>query len=210
MWARALLGWALGWVARAWLGTLRLQVETHPSLDRASPEPWVLAFWHGQQFALYGWPRRRSTVALVSRSADGELLSRAFSVLGIDAVRGSTSRGAARGLAAMIRRLRRGQDAAFAVDGPRGPRGRVQPGAWAATRHTGGVLVPMAAACASKWTAWRSWDRFELPRPFSRVAVVLGAPLRAPASASEAVPELGDALACATRRAEDLLQKAGS
>jgi lysophospholipid acyltransferase (LPLAT)-like uncharacterized protein len=97
--------------------------------------------------------------------------------------------------------LREGMDAAFAVDGPRGPARVVRSaggsvGAAQAAELGGGLVVPMAAACARCHVFGRAWDRFELPLPFTRVAVVLGAPLLP----AEATPE---ALAAAIDRARE-------
>ncbi len=184
-WSRA-LGTTVGLVARAWLGTLRLTLVVDPALASAGDVPWVIAFWHGQQLGLLRWRRRRPTVALVSLSDDGELQASALPVVGLAIERGSSSRGGARGLAAIVRRLRRGHDAAFAVDGPRGPLGTVHGGARAAALAAGGVIVPAASAASSSFVLSRAWDRFELPRPFSRVAVALGAPL----APRDAAPEL--------------------
>ncbi len=182
---RRALGVLLGLTARAWLATLRLTLVLDPALDAAAiaARPWSLAFWHGQQFALLRWRRRRATVALVSLSRDGEIQASALPRVGMAIERGSSSRGGVSGLKAVVRRLRReGLDAAFAVDGPKGPRGVVRSmsgsvGAALAARLAGGVVVPMASACSRARVLARTWDRFELPLPFSRVVVVLGPPI---------------------------------
>lgn len=176
--ARRALGSALGFVLRAWLASLRVRVEAHPALDFDGPEPWCLALAHGQQFGVLAWPRRRAFVALISRSPDGELLASAIARLGLASTRGSSSRGGAGGLRALVRRLRSGGvDGAFAVDGPRGPAGVVHPGVFAAALATGGLVVPIACAARPAHVFSRSWDSFELPLPFSRVGVALGAPI---------------------------------
>ncbi|UQA60794.1 lysophospholipid acyltransferase family protein [Polyangium aurulentum] len=180
--ARRALGASAGLVARAFLATLRLSLVTHPDLASAGDKPWVLAFWHGQQFALHRWKRRRKIAVLVSLSDDGELQAAALRRIGLVVERGSSSRQGASGLKGIVRRMRAGCDAAFAVDGPRGPRGVVRgegdrAGAILSARIARGVVVPMASACASAWVFDKAWDRFELPRPFSRVAVALGPPL---------------------------------
>lgn len=182
MWTRRALGVLLGLTARAWLATLRLTLLLDPSLDATTTRPWSLAFWHGQQFAILRWRRRRATVALVSLSRDGEIQAAALPRVGMRIERGSSSRGGAAGLKAIVRRLRQGLDAAFAVDGPKGPCGVVRSesgavGAALAARLSGGVVVPMASACSNAHVLARAWDRFELPLPFSRVVVVLGAPI---------------------------------
>ncbi len=202
---RALLGIALGLVARAWLATLRMRLEVHPALasnDRGE-RAWVLSFFHGRQWPLLAWKRRRRTVVMVSLSSDGAMQARALGVLGFSVVRGSSSRGGARGLAALVRRLRRGTcDAAFAVDGPRGPHEVAKEGALVAARAAGALLVPMGAAIVHGHHFRRAWDRFQLAAPFSRVAVVLGAPLDPQTTGIEV---LGDAIRDANVRARELL-----
>jgi lysophospholipid acyltransferase (LPLAT)-like uncharacterized protein len=172
------VGVALGVLARLWLRTLRVRVVTHPAMAGVSDRPWVLAFWHGTQWPLLAWKRRGHTVVMVSLSDDGRMQARALGVLGLTVVRGSSSRGGARGLASLVREMRRAHaDAAFAVDGPRGPRGRVKGGAIAAARATGAVLVPVTGVVHSGFVLRRAWDRFAVAWPLSRVDVVLGAPI---------------------------------
>lgn len=176
---RAALGVLLGLVARLWLATLRVRVELAAEAHAAlgDPRPWVLAFWHGRQFPLLAWRRRRPTAVMVSLSDDGAMQARALALLGLEVVRGSSSRGGVRGLAALVRRLRAGRDAAFAVDGPRGPLGVAKPGVAFAAARAGALVVPMGSAAARARVFTRAWDRFVLPLPFSRVVVTLGAPL---------------------------------
>lgn len=215
---RRALGVATGLLARAWIASLRLSLITHPSLASTGDAPWVLAFWHGQQFALHRWPRRRPTAVLVSLSRDGELQAAALQQIGLVIERGSSSRGGAMGLRGIVRRMREGHDAAFAVDGPRGPRGVVRgeadrAGAILAARLGRGFVVPLASASASAWVLRKTWDRFELPRPFTRVAVALGAPLdpRAldAATLASAIDE-ARALACATLARDRLLPESSA
>jgi lysophospholipid acyltransferase (LPLAT)-like uncharacterized protein len=178
---RRAAGAVLGLVAWVWLRSLRLTVVVDPALEgEASSHPWVLAFFHGSLWPLLAWKRRRPTAALVSLSADGDVFASALARVGLVVVRGSSSRGGAQGLAALVRFLRRApraHDAAVAVDGPRGPRGVAKDGAIRAARLARGALVvPMGSAAASA-TVLRSWDRFALAWPFSRAVVVLGAPV---------------------------------
>lgn len=174
---RRLAGVAVGVLARAWLATLRIEVVESAELDRVRARPWVLCFWHGATMLLLAWPRRRRTAALVSLSADGELLAGALGFLGLDVERGSSSRGGARGLARIVRRAREHEhDVAFAVDGPRGPRGQAKGGAAYAAARAKAALVPLGAAATAS-TELSSWDGFRVPWPFSRVVVTLGAPL---------------------------------
>ncbi len=190
---RSILGVGLGLFVRLYLATLRVSVRADPVLDHADPRPWVLCFWHGDQFPLLAWKRRRTTVALVSHSTDGQMQARALALQGLTIERGSSSRGGARGLFAVIRRLRRGEDAAFAIDGPRGPRFIAAPGARTAAELSAGRLVPMGSACARALTLEKAWDKFRIPLPFTRVSVRLGAPLEPSASLRELESAVGGA-----------------
>jgi lysophospholipid acyltransferase (LPLAT)-like uncharacterized protein len=176
--ALAWLGWCLGVVARIWLATLRVRVVLDPALEDVGARPWVLAFWHGTQWPLLAWRGRRRTAVLVSLSRDGALQARALTVQGLQVVRGSSSRGGARGLASLVRAMKHDHaDAAFAVDGPRGPRGVVKGGLVTAARATGAVLVPTTGRVRHGIVLRRAWDRFAIAWPFTRVEVVLGAPV---------------------------------
>ena len=155
--------------------------------------PVLLAFWHGRMlYFLHLYHRQRFTV-LVSRSRDGEFVSRVLQCFGVQVTRGSSSRGGARALLDLAREMRRGCHAAITPDGPRGPRYAVQPGIVTLAKRTGAVIVPVSYS--ARWKkVLRSWDSFVVPLPFSRVVVVYGEPIGVPARASSAV--------CQTRRQE--------
>jgi lysophospholipid acyltransferase (LPLAT)-like uncharacterized protein len=194
---RVLIGLIAGLAARVLLATLRIEVSADPDLDPADERPWVLVFWHGNQLPLLAWRRRRPTVVLVSLSRDGQIQAAAMRALGLAVERGSGSRGGPSGLLAIVRRLRSGYDAAFAVDGPRGPRFHVEPGAQVAAERSRGAIVPLGAGVARKKVLGRTWCRYEIPYPFTRVAIHLGSPLDA---RSCSLPEVKEriSLACAT------------
>lgn len=201
---RDVLGIALGLVARLWLATLRIDVRVAPEAEAALADarPWILAFWHGRQFALLGWRRRRPTAVLVSLSADGSMQARALAMLGMDVLRGSSSRGGSRAMMRLVRLLRRGDhDAAFAIDGPRGPLGIAKPGVHFAARSASALVVPMGAAARRAVVFRRAWDQFLLPWPGSAVTVTLGAPL----GASADLAAIEAAVASEVARAEAFL-----
>jgi lysophospholipid acyltransferase (LPLAT)-like uncharacterized protein len=201
--ALSLAGWVLGALAWAWHRSLRVGVSADDALEAVSGRPWVLAFFHGTQFPLLAWRRRRKTVVLVSLSRDGVMQASALRSQGLSVTRGSTSRGGVRGLAALVRVMRRDRaDAAFAVDGPRGPYGCVHGGAITAARATGAVVVPMGAATSAGIVLSRAWDRFLLPWPFARAHIVLGAPIDPCGhSESEVAAAVALAIASANERA---------
>jgi len=116
--------------------------------------PYVHAFFHDQlllmTYSYLGRPFGRRLAVLSSRHRDGEYVSRTLERFGHLMVRGSTSRGGVGGLKEMIRHLRSGHDAAFATDGPRGPRHRVQMGVIEAARLGRAPVVPVAFAASKK------------------------------------------------------------
>lgn len=202
---RTVVGFLLGAIVLVWLRTLRVRLVTHPAVDARDSR--VFAFFHGQQPALLRAPRRRKTSVLVSLSADGALQRGVLGALGFCVKRGSSSRGGSSGLLAVAREIRNGRDAAFAVDGPRGPREHAKPGAAKAAALGGALLVPVASAAKTAFVFERAWDRFELPLPFSRVAIVAGAPL-IPETVCRDPELLTDAIKDARSRALALIGRA--
>jgi len=123
------------------------------SLNRAG-KPYVHAFFHDQllmmTYSYLGQPHGRRLAVLSSRHRDGEYVARTLQSFGHLMVRGSTGRGGVGGLKEMIGHLRAGRDAAFAIDGPRGPRHRAQIGVIEAARLGGAPIVPVAFAASKK------------------------------------------------------------
>jgi lysophospholipid acyltransferase (LPLAT)-like uncharacterized protein len=163
---RALLGPLL----RAWARSLRVTVLGQDAHDAALARgPVVFACYHGELLPLLLLHRDRGHVGLASQSRDGGRISEALTALGYGLVRGSSSRGgvgALLGLRAALRDQRR--SVAITVDGPRGPRGRPQPGALALARSAGAPMLAVRA-WAQPGLHLGSWDRFLLPAPFARL-----------------------------------------
>lgn len=155
--------------------TMRLRWE---GAEEALPDddgPVIYAFWH-EQLAMMPWVQLRPpSVVPISRSRDGEWTARLFLRLpvGVETVRGSTSRGGAVALRGLVRAARRGRDLAITPDGPRGPARRVQAGAVWLARLTGRPLLPVAFACRPR-IRLRSWDRMILPVPWGTGVFVYG------------------------------------
>lgn len=149
----------------------------------AAGRPLIYAVWHGR-ILMVPWlnARLRRThgarpvTVLVSRSRDGEIVARFIRRFGLDAVRGSSSRGGAEAARALVRRIERGEDVAVIPDGPRGPRGQLRPGVVALAALTGAPIIPLAVA-ARPARRLRSWDELMIPLPFARCAMVFGAPV---------------------------------
>ena len=137
---RGVLGTILGWVVRLWVRTLFVVIEGEP------PSRGVSAFLHGQQMALLSARRPTGAAVLVSRSRDGEIQAAAMSVLGFRVVRGSSTKGGARGLVRLLRLARAGFEVALAVDGPRGPVSVPKPGAGLLAARAKVPLIAVASA----------------------------------------------------------------
>ena len=126
---------------------------------------------------MFAHPRPNPVVVLASLSRDGDLQTRILRRLGFRVVRGSSSRGGAAGLKALVDQVHLGADAAFAVDGPRGPRHKVKPGAVLAAKKTGAALVPIAVRPSRAWVLGKTWDWYTLPKPFAEIHITRGAPI---------------------------------
>jgi hypothetical protein len=156
--------------------------------------PVVFCFWHGRQAGLFAHPRPRPVAVLASLSRDGALQARILARLGFDVHRGSSSRGGAAGLKSLIGALRHGADAAFAVDGPRGPLHRAKPGAILAAKAAGAAIVPITARASLRWVFAKAWDEYALPVPFAAVEIVRGGAIDAASVTPEQVAAAIDAL----------------
>lgn len=171
--------------------TWRWTVEGGEHLDAiaASGRLPIIACWHGRILPAVVFFRHRGFAVMVSENFDGEWISRIIHRLGYTTARGSTSRGGARALVQMRREMASGHPAAFTVDGPRGPAWVVQPGAVWLAKATGHPILPFHLEAADAWPT-RSWDGGEVPRPFTHVAMVMGAPLEVSGDADEVTLEV--------------------
>jgi hypothetical protein len=202
------IGTAGALVLRLWGGTFRLEWDVPESVQtiKQSGQPVVYAFWHCHMLSIAWAYRGCGAVVLASQHGDGEAISQVIHRLGYGTVRGSTTRGGARAALAMARLGRAGHPLAVTPDGPRGPRHKLQPGIVFLAQHSGLPIVPLAAGM--RWgRRLDSWDRYELPAPFSRVVVVAGEPVAVPAEIPRAEvtvweERIQEAMDAVERRAE--------
>jgi lysophospholipid acyltransferase (LPLAT)-like uncharacterized protein len=209
-WQTAAVPFLAAWLIRGLRATVRLRHHGDARVREweRRGERFILAFWHRHLLLMpYAYRGRRISV-LVSRSRDGELIARTVARLGIDASRGSSSRGGAAGLRALLRKAEGGWDIAFTPDGPRGPVREVQPGVVLAAAATGLPIVPVAIA-ATRAKLLDSWDRFLIPLPFSTVHFVYGEPFAVPrrGDMEQAAAELKRRLDGAEEEAERLAKE---
>lgn len=148
----------------------------HYQATVASGRQPILALWHGRILPGLHYFRHRGVVVITSQNFDGEWIARILHKFGFGTARGSTSRGGARALVRLRRELAAGHPAAFTVDGPRGPARVVQPGVVFLAGATGHAILPYHIEADRHWTL-RSWDRTQIPKPFSTIALVIGEPI---------------------------------
>ena len=193
--------WRLSWIKRAQVAaiagvgyplvnalghTLRWRVEGLHYLDaiHASGRQPVMAFWHGRILPATFYFRRRGIVVITSENFDGEWIARIIGRFGYGTARGSTSRGGLRAMLQLVRDTQRGRPVGFTLDGPRGPARVAQPGALWLARTTGNPVLPFHLEASRAWTL-RTWDRTQIPQPFSTVALAVGAPMEVAADATD-------------------------
>jgi lysophospholipid acyltransferase (LPLAT)-like uncharacterized protein len=172
----------------------------------------IMAFWHGRVLTATYFFRDRGIVVMISENFDGEWIARIIERFGFRTSRGSTSHGGPRALLQLKREMDDGRPSGFAVDGPRGPARKVQPGAVWLAKLTGNPVVPFHMEASRYWSL-KSWDRTQIPRPFSTVALTIGQPIDVPEEADAAVLEakrieLEESLFALEKRASAMLGRA--
>lgn len=175
--------WLLGCIHR----TIRVEIICEPGASVAATffdQPCIMAMWHGEQLAIpfiVSRLRREQPdkalplVPLVSKHSDGRLIARLLYLLGFRSVGGSSGKGGTEGLRRLVRAMRAGAVAAITVDGPRGPRYEVKPGAIKLAQLTKTPLRGIVAT-SSRCYRFGSWDRMFFPFPFSRIKVYFLSP----------------------------------
>ncbi len=193
-----------------WLGSLYIRLifasgrwtvtggET-PRQLWARGEPFILCFWHARLLMMpYCWDRATPIHMLISEHRDGQIIARTVGHFGIDTVAGSSTRGGASALRAMLKALKAGRCVGITPDGPRGPRMRASDGVVTVARLSGVPILP-ATYAVSRYRLLATWDRFLIAWPFARGSIVWGQPIRVPRDADEA------AIEAARRRVEATL-----
>jgi lysophospholipid acyltransferase (LPLAT)-like uncharacterized protein len=174
------------WVILFFCRSLRWEVEEPQSLDsvRAAGKGIIYTVWHGRIFMATYHFRNRGVVVMTSQNRDGDYIARVIEKFGYRAARGSSSRGSRGATIECLRAMKDGRDLGITIDGPRGPRYVAKAGAAYLARKSGNPVVPFNISVEKKWVM-RSWDHFQVPKPFSRAIVLIGNPIYVDASATE-------------------------
>lgn len=140
----------------------------------------VYASWHQRFFpGMTFFSTRKPIAVIISQSRDGEMAARAVNILGWQAVRGSSSQGGKQALETIKILVEQGYKVGHIVDGPRGPFGTVKPGLIRIAQYADLPIVPTIISGQNRWV-FNSWDRFMVPKPFSRVIIRFGSPVYVP------------------------------
>jgi lysophospholipid acyltransferase (LPLAT)-like uncharacterized protein len=165
---------------RLLFATLRVRVDDQAGILQKSPDyPVIYTFWHNRilaitpTFLLHYPAGRRGVSVLTSPSRDGEILARVVGHFGMGSVRGSSSRRGVTALRECLQILEQGGDLAITPDGPRGPRYAMGPGLVLLLQQSKARMLPMHARFRSA-VRLKTWDRFAIPLPFSRIDVTIG------------------------------------
>jgi len=145
----------------------------------------IYASWHQRFFpGIAFFATRKPITIMISQSRDGEMAARVVAILGWLPVRGSSTRGGREALAEIKRLSNSGYKIGHIVDGPQGPFGVVKAGLLRIAQVSGKAIVPTITSAEKKWVL-NSWDRFMVPKPFSRVKIRFGDPIYVPDNLSE-------------------------
>lgn len=176
-WKQRIIGKLAGWLIRIMGWTLRYRISGLEQLTgKLDGKPVIYALWHNRIFAMpYTRPKLskdREMVVLTSASKDGAILENAVRVFKIGSVRGSSSRRGAAALVALRKKLVSGANICITPDGPRGPVYKLSPGIVKLAQACDAPIIPLRVEFSRCWRL-KSWDRFCIPKPFSKVTVIL-------------------------------------
>jgi lysophospholipid acyltransferase (LPLAT)-like uncharacterized protein len=198
------LVWALlVTIGRTWRFEVIAEEGVTPAFHGFTPGREIYCFWHQCVLPCAFYFRRTGATILISQSFDGELITRTLELLGYHAVRGSSSRGGQQGILGLRRVLDEGTPAIFTADGPRGPIYRAKMGPLKLAQLTG---APIGSFHLQPERAWviNSWDRFLLPKPFTRIVVSWGLwTMVSEETTNEELESLRDQLDVALERARE-------
>jgi len=174
---------------KIWARTLRYEVDDRAGVvGQPVKENYIAALWHNRllliSYVLKKFLPQRPGAGLISMSRDGDLVADVTQRFGFDVVRGSSSRMGASALRELGTVLASSRDILITPDGPRGPAYELGPGIVFLAQQTGAPVTPINMEYSNCWRI-KSWDRFIVPRPFSKVRVIIGQPHRVKSTSTD-------------------------
>jgi lysophospholipid acyltransferase (LPLAT)-like uncharacterized protein len=158
--------------------TVRFEVENIENYDKiiAAGKVPIYTFWHDRMFLGTYYFRDRGIVVMSSESFDSEYTARIIKRFGYGAVKGSSTRGGIRALSKMIRLMKEGLPMGFTLDGPKGPRYVAKSGAILLAKKSGNPIMPFVVEAKKFWQI-NSWDKLQIPKPFTTAKVIIAEPV---------------------------------
>lgn len=164
--------------------TLKIKIIKNENID-TEKENYVFAFWHNKLLGptlCLGDIKKKAVLA--SPSKDGELISVPLEKLGFEMVRGSSDKNSTSSLISLMRHMKKGYSIGTPVDGPKGPIYEVKPGMIYLAQKGKKFIVPTGTAYEKKWIFEKAWDKFQFPKPFSKMVFLIGNPIEVPRDAN--------------------------
>jgi lysophospholipid acyltransferase (LPLAT)-like uncharacterized protein len=174
----SLLGWILIQIIGRLVRIREIGKHFYQDLEKRDRN-YIFCLWHGRMFIPIFVQRGRGVVSMVSLHVDGEIIAQIVEKMGYQIARGSSSREGGKALREMVKLMRKGFPGSMFPDGPRGPKGDFKVGTLVLAQLTQAHLVPMTFAAEKAWV-FNSWDRYIIPKPFSKVVVAYGEPVAVP------------------------------
>ncbi|GHV03870.1 lipoprotein [Campylobacterota bacterium] len=178
--------WLFSWIGFCFVSLIHLttikRFEGNAKIEDSS-KPVIVVFWHEHLLMMpFLWRKLRRdkpnarVFVIASDHGDGEIIARIILRLGVNSVRGSSTRGGVKALLGSIKELENGNDAAFTPDGPRGPRHSIADGVILAAQKCGAPIIPLSYSASRCWRL-KSWDRFVVPKPFCALTFRIAPPI---------------------------------
>lgn len=181
-----LLQYLIWYIVKALVSTYRFEIEGKVHQDAARkvhPKgSFIFAVWHEQVVGVMaGHAWTEPYLALASRSKDGDYAAFVSQKMGFVSVRGSSrkkqvDKGGKEAMQEYIQKMNQGICGGITVDGPKGPRQVCKAGVVLIAKETGAPILPVAGIPSRYWE-FNSWDRFKIPKPFTKIIIRYGAPI---------------------------------
>ncbi|MGF6906095.1 lysophospholipid acyltransferase family protein [Fusobacterium sp. PH5-44] len=175
-----LYGTWLYFVLKIIMCTLKIKVIKSSEFQE-NVESYVFGFWHDKLVIPTIVLRKvEKRAVLASPSKDGELISVPLEKFGFEMIRGSSGENSTSSVLSLMRYLKKGYNIGTPLDGPKGPSHKAKPGMLYLAQKSGKAIIPIGGAYKSKWILTKTWDKFQIPKPFTTMVCILGEPIFVP------------------------------
>lgn len=197
-------GTLLYYILKFLFSTLKIKVINKGNID--TNKAYIYGFWHNKLATPSIFFRNlEKKVALSSPTKDGELISVPLEKLGYTLVRGSSDKKSVSSTINLLRYLKKGYSMGTPLDGPKGPREKAKKGLLYLSQKSNVPLIPFGVAYQKKWVLNKTWDKFEMPKPFSNICILIGEELKI--EENEDIDKFAEIIEYKINEANDLAKK---